>query len=139
MTKLPGIVEICHMPSKFLPAFVDMAVMAKAQVSVFYPVTTIEHIGDAECSATETNENNGMEESTTLSFRSLEFLPNELPLAFLVRDVNSQWWLIGAKEAPGVLIRREQSLGVPSGNAAVNNYTIEYTGKKSLIPCLLFR
>jgi len=138
-TRLPGIAEVCYMPAEHIPPYADMAAMAGASVEVFYPVTTIAIEGEAECSASMTNENNGQEETATLSFRTVEELPHDYALAILIRDVNGQWWLLGAREAPGIKLTRERSLGTPSGNAAVITYSAEYSGRRALVRCNLFR
>ena len=84
---------------------------------------------------TRTNEHGAPNESVEMSFQSLLSLPDDVPLAFVVTDVNNRSFLIGAKEQPWPYVESSQGFGLPDGESSTTTYTITHKAPKALIPC----
>ena len=65
--------------------------------------------GEASCQAVEEHSNNGRVEKATLTFMTVDDVPRG-GVAWMVRQANEGWWLIGARERPAPVVKVTTSL-----------------------------
>ena len=95
--------------------------------------TTLNHIGkigDASCEMETQFDNNSQVEKASLTFYSLDELPTDEHLAFVITTVQGEAYIIGTKELPYPIIKVTRSTGIPDGEPFVRKYEISFTAKK---------
>ena len=106
-----------------------------APVWVTQTQTEIPFTGEASCACTRNNEHGASNESVELTFESLLPIPEHIPLAFIVTDVNNRSYLIGQREQPWPFIESNQGMGMPDGESSTTVYTVTHKGPRAMIPC----
>lgn len=132
---LPGIKRLSYINAKELASDLQAHALSGAPVWVTQSQTEIPFTGEASCACTRNNEHGASNESVELTFESLLPIPEHIPLALLVTDVNNRRFLIGTHEAPFPYIESSQGLGLPDGESSTITYTVTYKAPKGLIPC----
>jgi len=133
---LPGIKRIAYLNAYELPDNLAMHALSGSPVVVAQPLTSIPFTGEVSCTCTRSNAQGASNESVELVFQSLLCLPEDIPLAFLVTDVNDRTYLIGVREQPFPLIESSQGLGSPDGESGTTTYTITHKSPKAMISCV---
>lgn len=134
---LPGIVEIRWLDVSELSPNIEAKYLAGVPVAVMQESHEIAFYGSAECQAVEEHDNNGRWEKTTLVFLTNDELPRKAAVAWVVKQANGQWWLIGTAERAWPTVKVTNTTGVPDGDRAVKTVEITHQGIKSLIPVSL--
>ena len=132
---LPGIKSLRYVNAMELPSDLGLMGVSGTPFALMCPSVDIPFTGEATCTGTRSNANGAANETIELSFHSLLALPENMPLAFLVTDVNGRCFLIGTQERPWPYIESSQGLGLPDGDSSTITYTVTYKAPKGLIEC----
>ena len=132
---LPGIKSLRYINAMELPSDLGLIGISGMPFALMCPSVDIPFTGGATCTGTRTNTNGAANETVELTFQSLLALPENMPLAFLVTDVNDRCFLIGTREQPWPYVESAQGLGFPDGESSTITHTITYKAPKGLIPC----
>ena len=134
MNRLPGISQIAYVRAEALTPHITLQAIAKVPVGIFAQLSFVPFDKRTALCETETEfDNNGTLETATLTFYSTEVLPTG-NLCFVVTSVNGERFLIGTREMPFPFVKKEQTTGLPDGDANTTKYTISYTNRVALIP-----
>lgn len=80
-------------------------------------------------------DNNANSQKVSLTFYTLDDIPEDEPLAFVATTVQGDSYLIGMKERPYPSVKITSQTGTPDGDRAVKKYQVQFTARKALIPC----
>ena len=133
MTSVPGITYIGMIQCSSLAAHLESKSLAGMNASVSSGITEVEFIGVPECSVSTEYDNNGYSSKVTLKFVSEMDIPLSFPLAFVIKDVSGQGFLIGKKEKCYPVIKKDRDTGTPASVKAAFSYQIEYVALVGLI------
>ena len=133
---LPGISFIGYVPAENLQREIMYKHLAGLPVGIFISITPIAFVGVPTCEAVSTYNKNGRVEQTTLRFNTLDEVPTNRHIAFVITDCNGQSYVIGQHEKPRPIIQTTSSTGTPSGDPAVCSVEVVLYAQKSLIPCI---
>lgn len=131
---LPGIMAISYVPCNRVQRHSDLKCLASIPVQVFADATPILFKGVATCEMTSQYDKNGRKESVTLRFAALSAVPTNIPIAFIVKDVNRRSFLIGLNEPPHPVIKITKTTGTTNNEPSVLTHEITFTAQKALIP-----
>lgn len=134
---LPGIKFIGFVLAERLQREIMLKHLAGLAVGVFTDVTPITFVGVPTCEAVSSYNNNGRLEQTTLRFNTLDDLPTNRHVAFVVTDCNNQSYVIGQNEKPRPIVKVTQNTGMPNDDPAVLSVEVTLYAQKSLIPCVV--
>ena len=129
---LPNIVKVFTIPCASLTPNVVEKYMAGLPVGVYPLPTEVEQYGTGSVEAANELDDGTYYEKTVLQFSTAEEIDNRTPLAFVIKDAQENYYLIGAKEAPYPIIEITKSM---SCERNVSNVKMTFTRKKSLLPC----
>jgi hypothetical protein len=133
---LPGVKSIGYVECERLLKHVVLRAVCRMKVPLQTPITPL-HIGEgATCTCLREHTYNGVAETATLNFTTLEEIPTELHLAFIVEDVNGRSYLIGSRERSYPQVKCNTTTGTPENERAVRSYTVEWKALRAMIPCL---
>ena len=132
---LPGIKALAYVNALELPSDLGLVGISGLPLTLMVQSVDIPFTGEATCTGTRSNANGAGNETVELTFQSLLALPEHMPLAFLVTDVNDRCFLIGTREQPWPYVESSQGLGLPDGESSTITHTITYKAPKGLIPC----
>lgn len=132
---LPGIVRIGYVPCRLIPEYLTLIAVSGVKPTLTLSLHDIALEGEATCEAEDDFDNNSHLEKATLKFKTLEVLPVDDKLAFAVETAAGDTFLIGAKEKPYPVVKRERNTGVPSGDPATVSYKVTLSTKVALVPC----
>lgn len=133
---LPGIRFLGYVPAERLQREIMYKYLAGVPVGIFTDVTPINFVGVPTCEAVSSYNNNGRIEQATLRFNTLDELPTNSHIAFVITDCNGQSYVIGQHEKPRPIIKTSSATGTPSGDPAVCSVEVTLYAQKSLIPCI---
>ena len=91
--------------------------------------------GEAVCEVEQSYDNNSYIEKAKLTFLTLDDVPTDQHPAFVIRTVNDEYYVIGAKERPYPTVKITRSTGQPDGDTSVRKYEVSFTAKKALALC----
>ena len=134
---LPGIRSIAYVKSESLSPDLAMMYRAGTPICVYAPRTSLSFVGTPTCEVETTNENKGQKQTVTLTFNTLDIVPEEFAIAFIVTDMNGQSYLIGLHSEPYPLIDCLKSFGSPDGDAHSLAVTVTYVSAAAFIPIML--
>jgi hypothetical protein len=129
---LPNIVKVFSVPCASLAPNVVEKYLAGVPVGVYPLPTEVEQYGTGSVEAANELDDGTYYEKTVLQFSTAEEIDNRTPMAFVVKDAQENYYLIGAREAPYPIV--EITKGV-SSDANVNDVKVTFSRRKSLIPC----
>ena len=109
--------------------------LAGLSVGVFTDVKPIAFVGVPTCEAVSSYNNNGRIEQTTLRFSTLDEMPVNSHVAYIITDCNGQSYIIGQREKPRPIVKISTDTGTPTSDPAVKTVEITLYAQKSLIPC----
>ena len=133
---IPGIKALGYVPAERLQREIMYKHLAGLPVGIFTEVTPIAFVGVPTCEAVSTYNNNGRVEQTTLRFKTLDDVPTNKHIAFVITDCNGQSYVIGQHEKPRPIIKTTSTTGTPGGDPAVFSVEVTLYAQKSLIPCI---
>ena len=131
---LPGIVSIHTVECSRLQPQLMLRAMSKLPNAVFAPLTPRNHIGEPICNTISEYLNGSRSEKTTLEFISDEDFDANIPLAFVVKCVNGEAYLIGRKEHPYPIITITHTTGTTTSEASSYKIEVNFIAPKTLIP-----
>lgn len=132
---LPGIKFIGYVTAERLQREIMYKHLAGVPVGIFTDITPIAFSGVPTCEAASAYKDNGRIEQTVLRFKTLDELPTNRHVAFVVTDCNNQSYIIGQREKPRPIVNITQNTGTPDGDPAVLSVEVTLYAQKSLIPC----
>lgn len=132
---LPGIKFIGHVPADNLQREIMNKHLAGLPVGIFTDIAPVAFCGVPTCEAVSTYNNNGRIEQVTLRFKTLDTLPLNRHIAYIVTDCNGQSYIIGQREKPRPIVKITRDTGTPNGDPAVCSVEVTLYAQKSLIPC----
>ena len=133
---LPGISFIGYVPAENLQREIMYKYLAGLPVGIFTGITPIAFVGVPTCEAVSAYNKNGRVEQTTLRFNTLDEVPTNRHIAFVITDCNNQSYVIGQHEKPRPIIKITSATGTPNGDPAVCSVEVTLYAQKSLIPCI---
>ncbi len=136
MQRLPGIINIAYCSAQLLSQDITFRALADVPVGIFTSLTSVSHIGDAICEVETTFDNNDYQQKATLTFSSLDAIPTDIPLAFVITTANKGQFLMGTRELPYTIIKSTSTTGVLDGDRAATKYTISYQNTLALVACV---
>ena len=132
---LPGIQQVWYILRDYLPDDVVYRSVAGIPISLQEQPISITMKGEAICEAEQSYDNNSYIEKAKLTFLTLDDVPSEQHPAFVIRTVNDEYYVIGAKERPYPTVKITRSTGQPDGETSVRKYEVSFTAKKALALC----
>ena len=132
---LPGIQQVWYILRDYLPDDVVYRSVAGIPISLQEQPINITMKGEAICEAEQSYDNNSYIEKAKLTFLTLDDVPSEQHPAFVIRTVNDEYYVIGAKERPYPTVKITRSTGQPDGETSVRKYEVSFTAKKALALC----
>lgn len=129
---LPSIRQVAYIPCELLSPYILYRYAAKLPVGIFSTPTSVQIFSDASCESESTFDKGDYIEKTELTFSTVDVIPEDRPLAFVVTDNNDQSYLIGLREDPFPAVEVTSSIA-PDSN--IRKVKVIFTSKKSLIPC----
>ena len=134
-TSLPSITRIAFIECASLSPDILLRHKADIPVGVYVATRTIQFFGTPSCDTSMEHENNGNVEHTTLSFSTLDELPTDVPLAFVVTTASGKNFLIGVQEWPFPIVKIKSTTGKQNGEAATYKVMVTFSAEKSIIEC----
>ena len=132
---LPGIQKVWYIPCNRLPDDVVYRAVAGIPISLQETPTIITLNGEAVCEVEQSFDNNSYIEKAKLQFLTLDDVPADQHPAFVIKTVNNELYLLGAKERPYPTDKITSSTGQPDGDASVRKYEVSFTARKALALC----
>jgi len=132
---LPGIQQVWYISRSGLPDDVVYRSVAGIPVSVIEQPIIIIMKGEAVCEVEQSYDNNSYIEKAKLTFLTLDDVPTDQHPAFVIRTVNDDYYIIGAKERPFPTVKITRSTGQPDSDTSVRKYEVSFTAKKALALC----
>jgi len=132
---LPGIQQVWHILRDNLPDDVVYRSVAGIPIALEVEPDVIKMTGEAVCEVEQSYDNNSYIEKAKLTFLTLDDVPTDQHPAFVVRTVNDEYYVIGAKERPFPTVKITRSTGQPDGDTSVRKYEVSFTAKKALALC----
>ena len=132
---LPGINKVWYISHDLLPYDVVYRSIAGIPITFDDDPTPINLCGLASCEVQKSFDNNSYIEKTTLIFRSLDEIPVDQHLAFVMQTVNDETYVVGALERPYPTVKITRSSGQPDGDPSVRKYEVSFTARKALALC----
>lgn len=132
-SNIPGITKISFLKCSSLQSNIEWKSMAGIPVGIAAEQKEVPFSGIPTCEAVTDYNKNDETQKTTLKFKSVCDIPTDTPLAFIVTDAHRKSYLIGVKEKPYPIIKKEETTGTPDGDSSVISYEITRTSLKSLI------
>ena len=134
---LPGIKAIGWIDCDSLQKRVDLHSVCGMPVTILTDIHPIKFFGEASGECQTSKAGGAFEDSATLTFSTGSELPRNVPLGFVVTDVNGISYLIGSLESPRPMVECARRTGLPSGDTAGFSYVIKHTAIRSMIPCII--
>lgn len=131
---MPGIAEVWMMKAEDLQRGVIQSHIAGLEVTVLAPKQQLESFSDAACEVETSWENNAQKEKATLQFSTSSIVKQRKDLAWLIKDVTGQWWLLGSKEQPWPAMTVARNLGSPGSERAVRTVKVTLESIVALMP-----
>ena len=132
---LPGIQQVWYILSDHLPDDVVYRSVAGIPIYLREQPISITMKGEAVCEVERSYDNNSYIEKAKLTFLTLDDVPTDLHPAFIIKTVNDELYLLGAKERPYPTVKITSSTGQPDGDTSVRKYEVSFTAKKALARC----
>ena len=132
---LPGIQQVWYILRDYLPDDVVYRSVAGIPIALEVEPDVIKMKGEAVCEVEQSYDNNSYIEKAKLTFLTLDDVPTDQHPAFVIRTVNDEYYVIGAKERPYPTVKITRSTGQPDGDASVRKYEVSFSAKKALALC----
>ena len=129
---IPGIRQVSYLTTDNLPDDITYRAVAGIPVSGIDQPISVTLTDEAVCEVEQQNDNNSQIEKLKLTFSTLKELPTRQRLAFVIRTMHDEYFIIGAKERPYPTVKVTSTTGQRDGDASVRKYEVSYTAKKTL-------
>ena len=134
---LPGIKKIYSVETTSLPLQLEAKSLVGIPITISSTLNELQFFGEPNCTVKQENEQNMQVEEATLEFATTDKLNTDLPLAFLVQDVNDTYYLIGTQEPPFPIITQERETSTPSSGSTCWNIKVTHLAQRALIKCII--
>lgn len=131
-TSLPGISLVGYLEEGNLPSDIQYRAVAGIPINVTATPTRIDIVDLPVCEIEEQTDNNVQMEKAKLTFSTLQELPTRRNLAFVIKTLDGQEFIIGSKERPYPTVKVISTTGQPDGDASVRKCEVSYTARKAL-------
>ena len=131
---LPGIKSISFTKCDDLEADLIYQALVDLPITISTTETEISLKSIPTCELEESPDNNTQTQKAKLIFTTLQDLPTNTPLAFLIHTINDTNYILGVHERPFPSVKTITTTSKPDGEAAVKKYEITFTARKALIP-----
>ena len=132
---LPGITNVWYIQHDDLPDDVVYRAVAGIPIALEAQPVSITMKGEATCEVEQSFDNNSYIEKVKLAFLTLDDVPTVNFPAFVIKTVDGDIYLIGAKERPYPTVKTTRSSGAPDGDPSVKKYEVSFTARKGLALC----
>ncbi len=132
---LSGIQQVWYISRSGLPDDVVYRSVAGIPISLEVVPDEIALKGEAVCEVEQSYDNNSYIEKAKLTFLTLDDVPTDQHPAFVIRTVNDEYYVIGAKERPYPTVKITRSTGQLDGDTSVRKYEVSFSAKKALALC----
>ena len=132
---LPGITNVWYIPHNDLPDDVVYRAVAGIPISLEVQPVSITMKGEATCEVEQSFDNNSYIEKVKLAFLTLDDVPTVNFPAFVIKTVDGDIYLMGAKERPYPTVKITRSSGALDGDPSVRKYEVSFTARKGLALC----
>lgn len=112
---------------------IEFKSMVGVPVSIYQELTKVCFNGNPTCITESEYDRHAQSEKTVLTFQSVEELPINRNLAFIVSDVGGRHYIIGHFEDPFPTIKRTKNLGTPAEEKAGYTYEVTLIGRKAIV------
>ena len=116
---LPGITNVWYIPHDVLPDDVVYRAVAGIPISLEVQPVSITMKGEATCEVEQSFDNNSYIEKVKLAFLTLDDVPTVNFPAFVIKTVDGDIYLMGAKERPYPTVKITRSSGALDGDPSV--------------------
>lgn len=130
---LPGIYKLGFVDCSKLHPNLMLKSLAGIPIAILTDIADVNFVGEPTCESISDNDNNGRSEKTSLKFATTMQIPTDRPLAFIVRCVNGNDYLIGTKERPFPMVKITTESGTSSGSGSTSTVEITHCAIKSLL------
>lgn len=128
--KLPSILSIAYLPCSDLPRHILPMALSGMTPTVAEDGMLVDLYPGAKCSADSEIVNGLSLEKTTLEFDTLTEVPRNRPLAFLVRCVNGESYVIGHREPPFPAVEIKTEI---SDERNIYSVKVKFNSARSLV------
>lgn len=130
----PGIHRIGYIKTDTLPQNLPLMAEASIVIELDDHFTYLEFTGEPTCEVETVNENKGRKQTVELTFETLQVIPEEYAIAFVVTDNHNQSFLVGHREEPYALITCRKTFGSPDGDKNTLSVEVVFTSSYAFIP-----
>ena len=134
---LPGIKKIFSIETASLPLQIEAKSLVGIPITISAALTELQFFVEPNCTVKQENEQNMQVEEASLEFATIDKLNTDSPLAFLVQDVNNNYYLIGTQEPPFPIIIQERESSTPSSGSTCWNIKVTHLAQRALIKCII--
>ena len=129
--RIPGIVKIAACDPMVLPSDLMLIALSGGSIDIDgVPMTGLRIHGDSSLDVEQTNADNGVSETATLTFHTEQRLSSAMR-AFVVETVGGAMWLIGTRESVPMVSQRDTTTAAGSANEV--EVTVELTAARALL------
>lgn len=136
-SRLPEIVELGYVPCRLLTPDMLLQSLTGQMVAISAPITTINIISQATYSWEGTIVNHARQEKGTLKFITLDSIPDDEPIAFVLTTAGRRQYLVGKREGRFPIINYADTTGQRAGDRAARTYTVTYVAPKAALECVV--
>lgn len=134
---LPGVKSIGWVLCSSLPKQIALSGISRLPVALLADIHEITLFGSSDCRCSTEKDNNGWHQTASLTFFSSEEVPFENNIAFVVKDVNGNAFIIGSYEKPYPKVSIDSITGSPDNQSAGYKYSVSHKAIRTLVPCLV--
>lgn len=131
---LPGISSIEVVECDKLQPSLMLRAMSNLPNTIFAETRKLTNIYDAVCSTETIFINGSKKQKTSLTFVTIEQIEVDTPLAFVVKCVNGDMWLIGKREAPYPAVKTVHNTGNPKSDTHTYKVDVTLSDNLTLLP-----
>lgn len=131
---LPGIATIHTVECASLMPNMMLRAQCNLPNAVFTDAVQVYFVGTPTLKNEIKYNNGGYSESATLEYVTTDQPSVDTPLAFIVKCVNGESYLLGTREKPFPVVKTTKTTGSPDSDASVFKVEISYLAPKTLIP-----
>lgn len=135
--RMPGIVRVMWLRAEQITPHVAEKYVAGVPVAIGAQGNELRLVTNATAKGITTYENNGLVGECTLEFKTMDSVPMDEDVVWVVQDAEGHWWLIGARERNYPVTEVSSSAGSPGGDPAVSTVKVTHKAVVAIIPVAL--
>ena len=137
VSRLPEIVELGYVPCRLLTPDLMLQSMTGQVVAISAPITSVNIISQATYNWEGSIVNHARQEKGTLKFITLDSIPDDEPVAFVLTTAARKQYLIGKREGRFPVITYSDTTGQRAGDRAARTFTVTYIAAKAALECVV--